>query len=111
MKHTMNDALGSQEVEHSFEELIDKIRGFDHEGANISDKKKLCSALEILAREITSRYERVAEMERKLGTMLSDAELNEMMAGVLRITQQGNPPDAVLIPYGMGRIKRFWWPR
>jgi hypothetical protein len=72
-------------TEATFEELAERIRGFSHDDASVTEQGNMITACKLLAEETTLRWENVRRIEEELKSKLSMAQLREQMNDVLGI--------------------------
>lgn len=63
--------------------LIQKIKGFDHDGAKPADCVALAQALKLVADDVLKRHEDVSRMQDELARKLVVAESCVELAGVV----------------------------
>lgn len=86
-------------TDHTFDELIEKLKGADLDNSSPNDLQKFIIALKILSEETIARHESVRKLENDLREKLTLASLYENMDSVL-----GNLREAQPIPR---RVKVF----
>jgi hypothetical protein len=73
-------------TEATFEELAERIRGFSHDDASVTEQGNMIEACRLLAEETTLRWDNVRHIEEELKSKLSMAQLREQMRDVLGVT-------------------------
>lgn len=69
----------------TFDELADRIRGFSHDDASVTEQGKMVAACKLLAEETVKRWDMMRLLERELREKVSMAELRERMNEVLAV--------------------------